>query len=239
MCVSAWPPPLSKYFLMFMWNFCYFNLFQWPLIHLLDATEKSLVPSFFKPLSCWVFIHIEKMPLSLFFSWHYFFLFFFLPTGSSSQLLFNSLHLSMSERCSSPLNIFMTLWWTCSSMSVSVSFVLWSQQLDTALQMCLPSTKYSGIITDFDMLAIILINTSQDVASIWVHLLPCASPNHHIILKGTKHMHCVIKHLPGRMQWSNFITTVKTEVNICVWNWWGPEETLINPLQRWLTLSWP
>lgn len=54
-CVSAWPPPLSKYFLMFKW-FWYFNLCLWPLVHLLDATEKSGF-IFFYTLSSGIYAH--------------------------------------------------------------------------------------------------------------------------------------------------------------------------------------
>lgn len=56
--------------------------------------------------------------------------------------------------------------WTGSSMAVSASFVLGRPEPDTALQMCLTSTEYSGVITALGMLAELLSHTSQDVASI-------------------------------------------------------------------------
>lgn len=70
-------------------------------------------------------------------------------------------------------------------MAVSASLVLGRPEPDTALQMCLTSTEYSGVITALGMLAELLTYTSQDVASIQVCLLSHVSSSLRPVLKGT------------------------------------------------------
>lgn len=119
----------------------------------------------FFSLSHQLFTHIEKTFLSLLFS----------------RLLFsssNSLSFSLYEWCSSPLAICIHLCWTRSSISVSLFYWgarNWTQRSPT-------STEYRGIITPRPLLAMLLANTTQDVASIQAYLLPHASANSHTIL---------------------------------------------------------
>lgn len=84
---------------MFTKYFLCFSLCPLPLVLSLGTTEKSSVLFAF---SLQVFIHIDKIPLSLFFS---------------RLNIPSSLSLSLHARCSSPLIIFVALHWTVSSMS--------------------------------------------------------------------------------------------------------------------------
>lgn len=130
----------------------------------------------FFSLSHQLFIDIQKTSLSFL----------------CSRLLFSgssSLSFSLCEWCSSPLIIFITLCWTCSSIAMSLSY--WRAQNRT--RHSLTRTEYMGIITPLDLLAVLLTNTTLDVASIQACLLPHASPNFRTILRDTEHA-CIVSY---------------------------------------------
>lgn len=82
----------------------HFSLCPYPLVLSLSTSEKSLaLPSVLSPHQ--IFIHIDKIPLSI----------LFCRLNHPSSFSFTSY-----KRCSSPLMIFVALDWTCSSESVSL-----------------------------------------------------------------------------------------------------------------------
>jgi len=112
------------FFLMFKWNFLHLNLCPWRLVLSLGTTEKassSLLPPH------QVFIHVGKIPLSLFFS----------RLNSPS-----SLSLSAYERCPGPLIIFMAIHWSSSSMSTSLFY--WGAQKRTQHPRCVSAGLSRG-----------------------------------------------------------------------------------------------
>lgn len=101
--------------LMFKWNFPYFSLCMLPFVLLLGTTKRNL------SLLCLVsphqvFIQINQIPLSL------------LLFGLNKH---SSLSLSLWNRCSGPLKIWVTLYWT-----LSMSLLQWGAQNCTQYFRC-------------------------------------------------------------------------------------------------------
>jgi len=107
----------KKVFLVCKWNFLYFNCCPLPIVLLLSTAEKKLALSSLLHLAPRYLYTFIRCRLSLLF-----------PRLKTPSSLSPCLH----GRCSSPLIIITALCWTASTKLMSL--VLWSPQMDLALQ---------------------------------------------------------------------------------------------------------